>query len=143
MKYSMIRIVSWLYIGFQGFATVHSFATPNTDFLLTIDENSVAVGHEHTCVIEQKHGENNIGGPVTCWGAESDSGRDEAPSDVSIDLLLAFLKFELPLYYISDGICSNRGWISFFMWNYSRSNCFLLGKEERLSSWFVQATDSF
>lgn len=80
---SVSSLVWWLLIGFQGATTVHSFATPNTDFLLTIDENSVAVGHEHTCVIEQKHGENSIGGKVTCWGQESDSGRDEAPSDVS------------------------------------------------------------
>lgn len=64
------------------FRVVNSFATPNNDFLMTIDESSVAVGSAHICVIEQKHGEESIGGKVTCWGHEHENGRDEAPPDV-------------------------------------------------------------
>ena len=57
------------------------FANPQSDFLLTIDESSVAVAREHACVLEQTLGD-GIGGKAHCWGFDN-YGRTNAPKDVS------------------------------------------------------------
>ncbi len=75
-------VVFQLCLFVTNFVYVQSFATPNSDYLLTIDENSVAVGHGHNCVLEQKLGV-EFGGRPHCWGAD-DFGQTDAPSDVSL-----------------------------------------------------------
>ena len=47
-----------------------AFEAPGIDFILDIDGSSIAVGHEHLCAIEQKHGV-EIGGKMHCWGYNS------------------------------------------------------------------------
>ncbi len=72
-----------LFVVHQYFALVHSFANPRTDFMLMIDESSVAVAEDHTCVLEQKLGDQEIGGRAHCWGYDSHDKTD-APTNVNI-----------------------------------------------------------
>ena len=78
---SVILLLQCLY------RNVESFATPSSDFLLGIDGSSVATGHQHICVLEQKTGE-PIGGRAQCWGYDDKHGRSDAPKDVSNVVLL-------------------------------------------------------
>eukprot|EP01038_Epipyxis_sp_PR26KG_P014147 gene14147-18985_t len=58
---------------------------------MDVDGISIANGHEHICIIEQKHN-NDIGGKVQCWGFES-YGMLDAPKDLDFIQITAGRSF--------------------------------------------------
>lgn len=60
---------------------VRPFAVPSADFLLGIDGSSIATGHSHICVLEQK-ATDGMGGRAQCWGHERVEGATETRNDV-------------------------------------------------------------
>jgi hypothetical protein len=55
---------------------------PPSDFFSDIDGISIATGHNHKCVLENKIGV-DMGGKARCWGDDNRYGEIDAPEDVS------------------------------------------------------------
>lgn len=70
---------------FMDFRAVSGFATPESDFLLDIDGSSISTSVLHTCVIEQRQGD-QPGGKAVCWGSGHENDHLDPPEDV-IDFL--------------------------------------------------------
>jgi hypothetical protein len=73
---------------------IAAFVTPNADFLLDIDGNSVSTGRTSVCVIEQTPG-NQMGGRIKCW--HGDDHAYTPPADMSYIQVVTGMDFSCGL----------------------------------------------